>query len=115
MLKIAGLLLMVGLAQAMIQGFLYFDNGYWSSFTIRQMLAEFNLRVGYLPVPELDVAFDWLLDREFSLMLIGVGLVLALSAPLARLFDACQAARSMTQMRRQHGRSPLGDPLATHR
>lgn len=109
MLNAAGLALMVGLGQLVFQAYLLAENGYWSHFTIGDLLADLGLVPVYIPVMWGERLVEWLLGRELSLTLMACGGTIILWRPLSRALDASRIGRELRQLRREHaadGRQP---------
>lgn len=114
MRNVSGLILMLGLGQAIFQGYLLFTNGYWSPFVISDFLAELGMSVGYVSNQTARLAADWVLRQELSFSLLALGAAGSLWQPLVQIYDNCQAARTIEQARKRDAER-FGSPLATHR
>ncbi len=102
MVNAAGLALMIGVGQVVFQAYLLVENGYWSHFTIGDLLADLGLVPRYIPVMWGERLVEWLLDRELSFALMACGGTLILWRPLGRALDASRAGRDLRQLRREH-------------
>lgn len=98
-------MVMVGAGQALFQIYIWLANGYWSSFTNEDLLAEFGMSLAYLQLGVFDIVLELVLDREFSLTLVLLGASASLLSPLLRLYDKRHAERVIAARK----------SLATHR
>lgn len=83
---------MIGFGQAMFQFYLLFTAGYWSRFTIADLLAEFGIYRAY-GVTWWDRLVNAISGFEFSFTLLFVGTLMVVSGPLWNAFQAWQASR----------------------
>lgn len=117
MKSLGGLLLMVGVGQAMFQASIWWSSGYWPHFTTGDLLAEIGVgsRLEHLQLGRASFLRDVTLGIELSFALMAAGVATTLARPAHRLYDNWHAARvikaSLSTARTHH---PTADPLTTH-
>lgn len=87
---------MIGLGQAMFQFYLLLTGGYWSRFTIGDFMAEFGVYGGY-GYTFWEYLGQRLFGLEFSFAVMALGLMMVVSGPLGRVFQAWHAERLIQQ------------------
>ena len=120
MKSVGGLLLMVGLGQAIFQAYVWLTSDYWPQFTNGDLMTELGIGLGLAHI-ELGVAAvlrDAIMGAELSFSLIAFGVVTTLIEPLRRMHDNLHAARVVRQTRQNltagDEASQLPDRLASH-
>ncbi len=120
MKSVGGLLLMVGLGQAIFQAYVWLASDYWPHFTNGDLLTELGIGLGLAHIDLGAAGFlrDASLGAELSFSLIAFGAMTTLIGPLRRMHDNLHAARLIRRNRHNltsgDEASRLRDRFASH-
>ncbi|MBW7852482.1 MAG: hypothetical protein H3C38_18450 [Rhodospirillales bacterium] len=98
---IGGMLFTMGMSQFGYQVWQWFASGSWPAFTVLNAFSELGLWRPYFSLWPVQVAADWLLDREVSLALLAAGAAVLFFRPVADVVAERRSSRVVAQSRKQ--------------